>query len=514
MHNHGSKLGLIPNSEKKCLTFKCVCPGLIGHNGQAQEVKNNTAHISGDELFEQGRYSEAIEQYQKSSNQYQSTKQYIEYSYVNLKIAESNIRFGKTNEGLQLAQNTLEYIKSNELDNTNLLAEAYNVIGNGYLNLGRNDQALEFLLKSLEQYELSNDQNTLELANCYNDLGIVYWNNGNNDFALQYHENALNIRKKLHKSDHVEIADSYNNIGLVYSTYSYQKANSNFTNALETYRKLLGDNHPKVARCYNNLALVSGRQENYDKALEYLNLVLDIWNGTLEGEHPNKAFTYSSIGMMNFNKKQYDLTILNLEKALKSYHILYGDKHPEIANTFNQIAEVHLEKGDFMEALKYYHKSIYANLFDQDSEDIYSKPELKNYYNADILLFSLQQKSKAFEELHYNKTLKKRDLIASLMCLELADKLVSRIRKIRLNEKDKLSLSATASKIYQSGVALCYGISEVTMNKKIYLEKAFDFVERSKSSTLLSAIQDTNAKQFSGIPNELLEKEKNINRGQ
>lgn len=490
--------------------FLFIFVNLIIADALAQESQKNTEFNSADALFQQGKYKEAIIRYQKLSDDFQTESQYIEYSYANLRIAECSIRLGQTNEGLELAQNTLQYIETTNLTDSNLLAEAYNVIGDGYLNLGRNDQALENLQKSLEQFELTDLKETKELASCYNDLGVVYWNNGNNDLALQYHKNALAIRKKLYTSENVEIGDSYNNIGLIYSGSSYQNALENFNNALDTYTSIYGTNHPKVALCYNNLALVEDSQENYSKALEYLNKVLAIWNGNYQGDNPNKAFTYLSIGSIFYHKKDFDQAILNFEKALKTYLILYGDKHPEIANTFNQLSRAYLARGDFDESLEYCQKAIYANLFDQELQPIYTNPALNNYYNADILLSSLQQKAESFKELHYNKTLKRRDLIASLNSLELAHNLVSRIRKIRLNEKDKLSLSEKASEIYQSGVELCYDISEVTINKKIYLEKAFDFVERSKSSTLLSAIQDTNAKQFSGIPNDLLAKEKNI----
>ena len=480
--------------------------------GWSQQASNNTDQIvaAANELFNQGKYAEAIVKYKESASAFLAESQTSNYVLTNLKIARSTIRLGRINEGLELAQNTLNYLESNDIKDSNILAKTFNVIGDGFLNLGRNDQALEYLLKSLEQYQLAGETNTPDIAKCYNDLGIVYWNNGNNNLALQYHENALNIRSKLEDNQSSESADSYNNIGLVYSDYDFPKATNNFYKALNIYKEVLGKTHPKVSLCLNNLALVSDQQENYMQAQEYLNEVLNIWNSVFDGDHPNKAFTYLSIGRVNYHEKQYDLAIYNLEKALKSYHMLYGNKHPEVANTYNQLGGVLLAQGNFEEAIDSFQKGIYANLYNQEPTDVYSNPELKNYYNADILLFSLQQKAKALESLHYNKTLKMRELKHSLSTLELADQLVSRIRKIRLSEKDKLSLSEKASEIYEAGVQMCFEMSEMSINSKYYLEKAFDFAERSKSSTLLSAIQDTNAKQFSGIPSELLEKENNL----
>ncbi|MFY0689099.1 MAG: CHAT domain-containing protein [Cyclobacteriaceae bacterium] len=460
-----------------------------------------------ESLFDDGKYQAAIEEYERVASSFHSAKQLDDYCMSKIKIAESNIRLGDAVVGLELAENTLNFIESNEIENASLLAETYNVIGDAYLNLGRNDRALEYLQKSLEEFQGIGNAQSADLANCYNDLGVVYWNNGNNHLALQYHQNALNIRKKLGESFKVYEADSYNNIGLVYSTYDYKNAASNFQEALKIYQGELGKNNPKVALAYNNLALVSRSQKRYDQALSYLDEVLKIWEEVFEGEHPNMAFTYLSMGIVHANDDNYAQAVVSLENALKTYHILYGDKHPEIANVYNNLGGVYLAKGDFEESIDYYQKAIYANLYDQDLTDRYTNPELSGYYNADLLLVSLQEKAKAFETYHYNKTLKIRDLKVSLECLELADKLVSRIRKIRLGEKDKLSLSAKASEIYDAGVELCYRMSEVVMKPSVYLEKAFDFAEKSKSSTLLSAIQDTNAKQYAGIPSELLTKE-------
>lgn len=481
--------------------------------GYGQDQSTEEFLYKGDLLFAEGKYEEAIFQYEEAILQFRLVDDLNRYAVANLKVAEAYNRLGRTTAGLHLGQEMLIFIAENGISDKSTLAEAYNVVGDAYLNLGRNDQAVESLLKSRDLFVSSGHEQSRELASCYNDLGIVYWNNGNKELALQYHQNALEIRSKLYGSDHVEIADSYNNIGLVESEDDFFGAFIDFNKALTIYKKLYGDTHPKVAQTLNNLALINDNEGNYDQALEQLNEVLEIWNKVYADEHPNKAFTLSSIGRVYYNKEDYEQAKIFQERALKVYHILYGENHPEIANTLNLLGSITLTSGEFKESINYYQKAIYANLYSQELKEIYESPTLENYYNADILLYSLQQKAKAFETYHYNQTLKMRDLNAALKTLELADELLTHIRQIRLGEKDKIALSAKASEIYEAAISLCYGISDVSPKPKFYLQKAFDFVEKSKSAALLSAINDTNAKEFAGIPSELIAKEDTLKVG-
>jgi len=478
----------------------------------AAQIMTSPEFDKAEKLFEQGQFDNALQLFWESANNAQLENNYELSALSNLRIAESQTRLGITDKGLQLGKSILSYLNDNEVNNTSLYAETYNIIGNAYLNQGKNNQALEYLLKSLKQFETSQDTDTKELASCYNDLGIVYWNNGNNELALRYHKNALKIRKNLYVSDHPDMADSYNNIGLIYSGKDYFSASINFNKAHDIYKKLYKETHPKIALVLNNLALANDQEGLYDQAMLQLEKVSDIWGQLFENDHPNKAFTISTIGNVLYHKKEYEKAILEEEKALKMYYSLYGKKHPEIASTLNILGSIYLAKGDFEESILYYQKAIYANLIGQEIKDVYTNPALKNYYNADILLYSIQQKAKAFETFHYNHSLKMKDLKAALTCLELADDLIARIRQIRLSEKDKISLSAKASEIYEAGIKLCYDMAEISINKKVYLEKAFDFVERSKSSVLLSAINDTNAKSFAGIPSELINKETKLKK--
>ena len=468
----------------------------------AQQLEYNEQYQKAEALFEAGDYNEALGQYETvfkglsgmSANQCQ------------LRIAEVNTRLGNAKVGL----NMCNAIESKLSANTLLLAENYSVKGGAYLHLGQNGEAIEYLLKAQNLFETAGVEASKEKATCYNDLGIAYWNNGNTDLSLQYLQNALNLREELYGQKHPSVADTYNNIGLVNTDVNGFAAVIYFNNALKIYQDLYHENHPKVALVLNNLALQYDAQDDYPKALESLTRVSDIWDNLHEGDHPSKAFVSFSIGNVYYHQQKFEEAIKYQDKALEMYVRLYGPKHPEIANIYNLKGDIYQKQGAYKMAVETLQKAIYANLADQELTEIYQNPKLENYYNADILLSSLQQKADAFETYHFNKTLKFRDLTAALNTLEKADELVSHIRQIRLSEKDKISLSAKASEIYEDGVSLSYQMSKVVLKPKVYLEKAFYFAEKSKSAVLLSAIQDTNAKEFSGIPSELISRESEL----
>jgi len=477
------------------ILFLCFLPLLsIG-----QKLEYNESYQKGEAHLEAGEYTLALDLFESVLVNLSSS----DAKQCKLRIAEVNNRLGNAKAGLEMCNSIEGSLQKNPL----LLAENYSVKGDAYLHLGRNSEAIDDLLKAQNLFETAGATASKEMANCYNDLGIAYWNNGNADLSLQYLQNALNIREKLYGKNHPQVADSYNNIGLVNADINSFAAVIYFKNALKVYRSLYNENHPKVALVLNNLALQYDAQEDYAQALENLKKVSDIWTHLYEGDHPSKAFAAFSISNVYYHQQAFEEALAYQNQALEMYTRLYGNKHPEIANIYNLKGDIYLKQEKYKLAIETIQKAIYANISDQELNEIYQNPKLENYYNADILLSSLLQKSDAFEIYHYNKTLKFRDLKASLETLEKADELVSYIRQIRLSEKDKISLSAKASEIYEAGVSLSYQMSQVVIKPKFYLEKAFSFAEKSKSAVLLSAIQDTNAKQFSGIPSELITKE-------
>ena len=282
------------------------------------------------------------------------------------------------------------------------------------------------------------------------------------------------------------------------------------TRALQIYKKELGENHPKVAFCLTNLASAKSDEKKWGEALENLQMVSGIWDQQYLGDHPNKAFTLSNIGLLYQRNGEIEKAESKQQEALQMYKNLFGDKHPDVANSYFLLGNLHYQQNNWKKAMGFYQQSIYANLYDQNSADIYDLPELSGYYNADILLASLMAKAKTYESWHLDKSLKPKHLIQAIKTYEKCDSLISIIRQLRLNDADKLRLGALAKEVSENAIRISLMLAEQPFHAKKYNEIAFNFCERSKSAVLLEAISETKAKGFAGIPSHLLDLEDSL----
>lgn len=462
---------------------------------------------SAEEEFATGKYSQAYELYSRAAQDFQASNAFENYAFCNLKMARCHLETGALEQAVTQGISTYEYLKEVLPNAKSLQLDVLLLEGEAYLKIGRNDLALE-ALQAAEQ--LITDPGSLQAAECYNDLGVVYWNNKNKETAKAYHDRALGIRKAKLDAGDVLLADSYLNLGLIFLEEDFLKSVINFNNALQIYQEAYGKNHPRVALCYSNLAFANSSQKNFGEALRYLDLTMEIWDGNYTGDHPNKAFTLSNKGRILEAQGSHDQALLMQEEALQQYIRLYGEKHPEVSNTYFLIGSVQLKKSDYKEAVESFQKSIYANLFDQEYETLYDLPELRDYYSADILLSSLQYKAQALEALHFEKSLRPKDIKSALDAYLACDDLISQIRQRRLIEADKIRIGNIAADVYDNGIRIALYLGDKTFQKNHFREVAFTFCERSKSAVLLEAISETKAKEFAGIPAKLLRLEDSL----
>ena len=454
------------------------------------------------------RYDQAYQSFQQSATYYRTQNEGERYALSHLKMAECLMRSTQFDAALSHLQNIEGFIQNELAGNTYLQSESMKISGEILLNQGKSEQALEILLKAESTYPIDA---TLEKAEVFNLLGIVYWNNQNKALALQYHQEALNLRKLSLDEENIKIGDSYNNIGLIYLNDDAVQAKIYLNRALQIYESQLGTLNPKVAFVLLNLAQAASLQMRYSESEKYIDQVQQIWKNLYGSiDHPNIAFTTVVTGQIKTAQGALDQALIIQQSALQQYIRLFGPKHPDVANQHQIIGKVYRAKENYLEAIHSFQEAIYANIENQEFSSIYDHPAVENYFHADYLLSVLMDKASTLEALHFSLTLKQRELIASIQTLKLADQLISEIRKYRVSESDKLLLGATSRQIYESGCRLAYILGEQPFQSKKYNQYIFEFIEKSKAAVLQQAIQDTKAKSFAGIPDEMLSIEDSI----
>jgi CHAT domain-containing protein/Tfp pilus assembly protein PilF len=450
-----------------------------------------------DSQFDQAiKYIESV--LQKTSNQSHRT-------ILENKKAEAMIRAGRFEE----AEGQLEHISAKQLSSTLQVVTQTNR-GLLYLNQGRNDLALTTLQEALVNIEKENKQNTLEGAQILSYLGNLYLATGKYVQAEEQLTMALAIRENLVKENSELMAASYNDLGLVYSVTDANKALDHYEKALTIYERIHGKNHSKIAIANTNIGFVYRTLEFFGDAINNFESALAIWEKIHPQAHPTKAFILFNLGQTYLKMENEKSAEGYYDRALKMYRESYGKKHPGISTVLNAIGSLKLSSHQYDEALEYYQQAIIANVRDFHEANPNFNPDIKNYYSGNTLLFSLLHKAEALEARHFGKTLKFRELTLAVKTLQVGDSLINDLRQQITNESDKISLGAIATDVYAAGVRIAYETGQVAAKKKSWFELAFYFAEKSKSAVLLDAISDSNAKSFSGIPDDLLEEEKKL----
>ncbi len=452
------------------------------------------------QLESSGNLEESYLKYRAIADSYYSKNQFKEYVETHLKMIQLQIQLGKPFQARSLSVNTLGFIEKKLPSDSESIAVAKSLLGLSNLNLARNEEALDLLL---EAEKLFSEDNAAK-ARCLDAIGLAYTNNENYQLAAQYLEQGLRLRRKLFGAQSVDVGNSYNNLGRVYAINDPLQAIIYFNRARDIYEKQLGATDKRTLRSKINIAFANREQGNFNDAIDLLEEVQTTYEQEFGRQNSNVAFVLSIIGRIQKDQEKYDEALYSQQEALQIYLDAYGEKHQEVANTYYLIGEIYLSKEEFKTSLSFYQKAVYANLPGQNPTDSYDLPSLTNYLNGDVLLTSLTGKALALEYLHYQKTLNVKDLVSAVDTYIKCDELITNIRRKRLNEQDKLRLGNVAKEVYENGIQLSLNLSEGSFSKKKYLERAFEFCERSKSSVLLEAITESKAKDFAGIPHDLL----------
>jgi CHAT domain-containing protein/Tfp pilus assembly protein PilF len=469
----------------------------------------NQYFARGEELAKQAQYDSALVYLQKASSIYEKNAKWVAYVRGYNKMGECALRKGAFDQAMEWLNHALNIGVQRLGEQHREMATNYNNTGWVYWQKGDYDQALEFHQKSLDIRLTTLGEQHPEVARSYNNIGNVYSVKGDYERALEFYQKSLNIRLTVLGEKHLDVAASYNNIGNVYwNKGDHERALEFYQKSLHIRLTVLGEQHPDVAASYNNIGTVYSSKSDYEPALEYLQKSLNIKLTTFGELHYSVALSYNNIGEVYYKKGDYVRALEFHQKTLNIGLAILGEQHPEVVNSYNNIGNVYYQKGDYTQALRNYQKALRANASGFKHSDPYRNPSLDHLLSEERMLETLQFKTRTLVQRHaaFGKL---DDLQAAFSTSQLLVQLIDRMRSGYKAEGSKLFLAEKASAVYEQAIETARKLYDITGGNE-YRKSAFFFAEKAKAAVLWEALLDSRAKQFAGIPDSLLAKEREL----
>ncbi|MEX0313459.1 MAG: tetratricopeptide repeat protein [Allomuricauda sp.] len=392
------------------------------------------------------------------------------------------------------------------------VAQTYSSLSVSYKYRGDYENALITAKKGLEIRLNVVDSNDFSLSQDYTNIGAIYLSKGEFKNAQEYFERALDVMENATGEQNQFKAIGYSNLGKSYDAQgNYDKAISAYENALEVLIQLLGDKHVYAGIFYNNLGAAWNNNGNATRALNYHKNALEIFTEALSSNHPYVATTYVNMGK-SFGDVDNEAKALDyFNKGLSIQSKVLGPDHPEYANTCYIIGSYFAKLEQWDNALSYFQKGLAGLSSDLAETDIYQNSFPQETTSKNILLDLLAAKATVLlSRYQKGKNQDTIDLDGSLATCHAAMELIDQLKFEITSTISKQEFIEKSIPVYEKSIEVSYEFFEQSKNKE-HLKQAFRFSEKSKAFLLLQELKYSEIKKYAGIPDSIIDQEKNLN---
>ncbi len=327
----------------------------------AQEARWKELNAQVGQLYQQGKYTEAIPLAQESLRVAEATFG-LEHSNVATSLNSLALLYddqGRYAEAEPLLKRALA-IREKALGPDHLVvAQLLNNLAELYREQGRYAEAEPLLKRALAIKEKTLGPDHPAVATSLNNLALLYDGKGRYAEAEPLYKRALAIREKALGPDHPDVATSLNNLALLYDGQGrYAEAEPLLKRALAIDEKALGPEHPDVATDLNNLAALYDKQgRNADEEPLYKR-ALAIYEKALGPDHPDVASSLNNLAELYDKQGRYAEAEPLHKRALAIREKALGPDHPDVAESLNNLAALYREQGRYADAEPYYKRAL------------------------------------------------------------------------------------------------------------------------------------------------------------
>ncbi len=413
-------------------------------------------------------------------------------------------RTGKLDSASYYTQNAVDLYENATIINSTLLAYSYQNLGIINKLLGKYNDAITCYNKAEEIYLLNN--NSLLLAYIYGNKANIFRGQQDYNKAEDYFFRSLNIFSKDTTRNKNQLASTFNNIGFNYmNKKEYRNATNYFFRSLKLKKKSTS------YTTYGNLAICFEKQEELIKANNCYLRAISISENNYGSHNIITAKQILNYGQFILNNPLFGIKAIDLfNQASQIYIENLGKVHPDLSMCYNNIGEFHLKNKQLDSALFYFQKSLIALSPEFNDTSLSSNPEINQVLSKTHLLSSLKNKAYALSRLGTQNT-NISNYKLSLATYDRATEAINLIRSGYLSEESKLFLADNEFETFSNALQTSYELYKLT-NEQKYLEKAFNYSEAGKSAILTEALKNTYALNIGGIPDSLINKEKQLEK--
>ncbi len=496
---------------------------------------------AGDQHIEQEQYLEAAQDYRQALPFFKEKGDCYWQAYLNLWLGEAAYYQGTYRQALDYGTRSKDLAEQClQTDTLQFYSLILQNLGVFYSKLGDFDKQMFYYQQSFRQALRFHGLESPQAADAYLSIGSAYGRINQWEASIAHWDTSLQISERI---DYTEgIASALLNLSYAYGV------KKDLAKAIDFQRRALQLTQSKeeLSRGNNNLGMYYYDLGEAELALEHLYLALDIRKSMdaiqlddLVGTMLNIARCHLDAGDLEKGNTFLNEAISRLEGAGPQFHgllkVAYHYKAYQALNRqHNEEAENYVRRAlalkDPRSTLNINSRLVMARvLLAQDRIDeglaevqsalstliesfapagIYDNPSLRDIENVNLTLDLLSMKGRLLCRRGV-LTSSQQDLSESLNTYLLSDSVIVLSRRTYQDNTSKALLSADARSLYAGAIEAGYHLFQLA-GDDAYLDLVFSYSEKSKSLLVLEKLHDLYAKTFSGIPQAVVKREKEL----
>lgn len=342
------------------------------------------------------------------------------------------------------------------------------------------------------------------MVKALSNISVVNLSLGNYHRSIEYLEQANVLQKRFFGKDKIQSGIINNFLAMNYWYLEmFGKAEHYFQRSLSIMEKNVGKKTQLYLLPLSNLAGMYVDMGKFDAAISWYLRSLDIYDVISPGGAPS-ATAYYGLGKAYLGKQELTQALQYFKRALALRKQLHGTGSL-VARAHYRVGEVYAEQYALDSAMIHYQRAFAMITEGFTSEDPYEDPGVSP--NLELMAI-WNRKAHAFEKrFEQNRDVKELDRALELRWRSFEVMELS-IRDFN-SDKFRTWMGPFAQQGFEEGLELAMSLFELT-GEKTYLNKACAIIERSKSQQLRAKFVIQYAESFSGIPDSLLNREREL----